>query len=236
MLKTMKGWKEEFSTSMRVVEGQHSLEDLGRLHSNSIVTCNGKKYLLRGRAVVGRKTGKIYIEARDLSKPEPTARHYLPFEKIDNKFPEVGYYNVSALTPTRAIFVDRITSQRQWRYGFHESIARISTPFVPKVADALHFFFSDIRQINQDYSTTLMVYSQCSDNYLQLDEALHTISRNHAISAALSKKVAISLSPYDNSIGVFLMGVEVGSIDPSNGQVHIFQEWAEDSIKEVCNA
>jgi len=232
----MKGWKEEFSTSMRAAEGHHSLEDLGRLHSNSIVTCNGKKYLLRGRAVVGRKTGKIYIEARDLSKPEPTTRHYLPFEKIDNKFPEVGYYNVSVLAPMRAIFVDRITSQRQWRYGFHESIARISTPFVPKAADALHFFFRDIRHINQEHTTTLMVYSQCDDNYLPFDEAMHKISRNQAISVALSNKVAISLSPYDNSIGVFLMGVEVGSVDPSTGQLHIFKEWAEDSIKEVCNA
>lgn len=226
----------DFHTSLP--SSSYSLEDLARLYQNSIVVSGDRKFITLDRAGLDTGTEDVYLRAIDPIEGPHEAK-FLRMGSFSSKFPDIGYYNLTSEGLSRkAIFLDRATAQRQWRYGFHKSIARISSPYLGSNGQPLmeQVFKENLETsgLNNLYPVS-QLYILSDENYIAYDQAIEELTSGQALSVALNRKVALSLSPYRNSIGIFVMEVQVGSIDMSRN-LTIIKDWAEDSVMEVCNA
>lgn len=214
----------------RLPSGEQTLRDLGRLHSGSAVKWKGKMYMCKEGAVYCRQENKIYMAVHI----DGGRTRFIPFDEIDNDFPETGYYNIASGT-RKAIMINRRTASRSWRYGFHKAVADVSMPYMTSDNNLMHEVLKDVpRVLGMNFENVYRYYFASKGKFHPFSVALRSIKKGKSLSVAINRQVAIASSPYENEIGVFLMGSKVGVVNSSE-EVEMLVDWAEDSVLEVCN-
>jgi len=211
---------------------QH-LRDIGRLHEGSVVKYEGEFYNCDGGCYYSSSIGEVLLCVYNCIGEEGI-RGLIPFREVDNSFPEVGYYNISHSGPRKAIMINRRVNSRAWRYGFHPSIADVSTPYLRSSASLMDSIMEDVPPAFRGSSRSIDRYLAADGEFHPFHAAYSSIRTGRSLSVAISRDVAIASSPMKDEVGIFLMGTRVGTVD-KNGEIQIELEWATDSIMEVCN-
>ena len=234
MLRTLTQLGDRATRHVNPADGEQLMEDIARLHSSSIVKVDGNKYVCRGRTIFSPKYDETFLEVYDNGGAKIM---FAPMSEIDNRFPAVGYYNIEKAKYNIAIMINRYTDRRSWRYGFHNEIASISSPYLSENSDILYRAMESIPNPMPDLSLSDKgrFYMSTTDSLHSFSDAFSSICDHKSLSVAISRDVAIASSPYTNEVGVFLTGSKVGIVR-SNGDINITVDWAEETVMEVCNA
>ena len=234
MLRTLTQLGDRVTRHMNPADGEQLMEDLARLHSSSIIKFEGKKYICRGRTIFSHKYDETFLEVYDDGGAKIM---FAPISEIDNRFPAVGYYNIETAKYNVAVMINRHTDRRSWRYGFHNEIASLSSPYLPENSDLMYRVTEKIPNPTPDISISDKgrLYMSATDDLHSFSDAFSSICDRKSVSVAISRDVAVASSPYTKEVGVFLTGSKVGTVK-SNGDINITVDWAEETVMEVCNA
>lgn len=219
-------------------EGGQYLQDIGRTHSGSIVIFEGVKYLCTGECYFSDEVVLVAHGKTESSRDKVI----LPFKDVNSKFPEVGWYNHFGTKKGICTYLDRKTA-RQWRFGYHRSIAYHRMPYVGTGSTLYSYLYriasksSDKKSMyageNRENTAYNCMYSSYPYTY---ETALESLNIKESISLALSNRISVALSPFvPDEIGVFLGTSKVAVVN-GKGVLNVLEPWAEESILEVCNA